>query len=235
MTYNQVIKRIKQISLAHLQVRNFYKGLVTDFLSDRTTLYASAFLQTNSSGSISATNGSVSFGFSLYLLDLVHLSEDTKDNEQDVQSDMLSVGVDLVAQLSSYLYTDWRMSQDNQVQFTYENEGDFIAGVIIDFTIRIPYMADKCQIPTNGMPIAIDQDTKYVEDMVYIATGDEGNIIVVSALTGKKILLITRESAVIYEVSNLPNSTEFTWDGTTINLGLETQPQERYLILYRNY
>lgn len=235
MSYNQILQRIIAIATAHRQIRNCYKGLVTDFLTDRKTLYPSAFLQDNGNGNISVGGKDTAFPFRIFILDLVNLSEDTKVNEQDVMSDCMLIAIDLIAQISSFNYTDWRISAENPTQFVVEDENDFIAGVMVDFTIKVIFNKDKCQIPSSGMPVYIDQQTKYVNDMNYIATGAEGKILNIPAIVGKKILLITRESLVQYEVSNNPASTEFIWDGNKITLGLETNQGERYLILYRNY
>ena len=239
MTYNQIIKRIQEIALAHRQVRNFYKGLVTDFLSEKTTLYPSVFLNDNGSGNISTQTKSTTFPFRLFILDLVHLSEDAKQNEQDVVSDMMSIAIDFIAQLSNDLYTDWRLSKQNTAQFVYEDENDFIAGVMIDFSISVQFTKDQCSIPTDGMPIQIDQEMKIVYDLVYTTNGTEGSTLTIPELLGKRVMLVTRESLVIYKVSNNPNSTEYVWDNTNINLGLpvntEAPTGERFLILYRNY
>jgi hypothetical protein len=212
-----------------------YKGLVTDFLTDRTTLYPSAFLQDNGNGNISLTDRSSSYPFRIFILDLVHLSEDTKMNEQDIMSDCMLIALDLIAQFSSFNYIDWRISTENPTQFVVEQENDFIAGVMVDFSVKVIFDKDKCQIPFSDAPIYIDYQTKYVEDMTYIATGNEGVTLNIPEIIGKKILLITREGMVQYEVSNNPQSTEFIWDGNVITLGLETNVGERYLILYRNY
>ena len=106
---------------------------------------------------------------------------------------------------------------------------------MVDFSVKVIFDKDKCQIPFSDAPIYIDYQTKYVEDMTYIATGNEGVTLNIPEIIGKKILLITREGMVQYEVSNNPQSTEFIWDGNVITLGLETNVGERYLILYRNY
>ena len=168
-------------------------------------------------------------------MDLVHLDENTKDNEQDVMSDCMLIAIDLIAQISSFIYLDWRVSMENPTTFVVEDEGDFIAGVMVDFTIKVIFNRDKCQIPSSGMPIYIDQQSKFIDDMTYVATGDEGLILNIPTIIGSKILLVTRESLVQYDVSNNPNTTEFIWNGTTITLGLATNAGERFLILYRNY
>lgn len=235
MTYNQVIKRIKEISLAHRQVRNFYRGLATDFLTDKTTLYPSILIEERTGAAISTTKNATSFPLRLLIVDLVNVSENAVENEQDVISDMASIAVDMIAQFSNSLYTDWRVGTESPIEFWYNNENDSLGGIMLDVTISVPFTKDKCQIPTIGMPVMIDQESKEIYDMEYIATGNEGTTLTISAFAGKKIILLVRESLTQYQVSNNPNSTEFIWDGTNITLGLATNADERFLILYRNY
>jgi hypothetical protein len=75
--------------------------------------------------------------------------------------------------------------------------------------------------------------------MEYVAPPNTGSTITIAALAGKKVLLVVRENVALHPVSNNPASSEFVWDGTNINLGLpvnpESNPGERFLILYRNY
>lgn len=147
MTLNQVITRIKTIALAHKQVRNFQAGLVTDFLTDHTTKYPSVFLQDN--GGIISTKGQSTLNYRVYFVDVVDVSENTKQNEQDVQSDMFSVAEDIIAEMSSGNYTDWIVSAENNVQFVVEESDDQYAGVIVDISIRKMFKQNRCEIPTN--------------------------------------------------------------------------------------
>lgn len=146
MTLNQIIKRIRQTALAHKQIKNFYTGLVADLLTDKTTRYASAFLQ-DDGGTISASTAATKINFKLFLIDLVHVSADAKDNEQDVHSDMLSVAIDMMAELSKPAFNDWKISKDNSVQFLVEEQGDMFAGVSVDFSVEIMFTQNICQIP----------------------------------------------------------------------------------------
>lgn len=66
----------------------------------------------------------------------------------------------------------------------------------------------------------------------YTATGSEGTTLTIAALSGKTILAILRESGPIFEVDAGPDSEEFTWDSTDIELGRATNPGERFLIIY---
>src|SRR6185437_13619848 len=115
MTLNQVIRRIKTLALDHRQLRNFYQGLATDWLTDKFTLYPSALLQFTG-GSLSTAGKVLTLNYRLYLADLVHVSEDTKANELDIQSDMLLVMMDLMAQINYPAFNDWALSSEMQVQ-----------------------------------------------------------------------------------------------------------------------
>ncbi len=242
MTLNNVVNRIKQIAQAHKQVRNFQQGLVSDFLTDHTTKYPSVFLQDNG-GNISTSGHATTLAYRMFIMDLVHVSEGSKQNEQDVQSDMVSIAMDLIAQMNDGNYSDWKISTDNNLQLVVENENDLHAGCIVDFSVSIMFSQDRCQVPSD-LVVDIENDTsmKTVFDVKYIASGSEGNALTSSGATpnipeinGKKILFITREQSPIYKVSSSPDSAEYTWNDTDIILGTVTNPGERFLILYRNY
>jgi hypothetical protein len=224
-------------------VRSFYRGLVTDFLTDHTTKYPAGFLQDNG-GKISTVKGqATTLSFKLFLVDLAHVSEDTNDNVTDVHSDMISVAMDIIAQMNNGNYNDWALSFDNNLQLLVEDDNDMFAGVVVDFSIRIMFKQNICAIPTditNYIPIdggsttgTLPQLTVY--DTIYIATGNENVTLSIAEIVGKKILLITRESSPIYKVSSNPDVVEFVWNDSIITLGLKVNPGERFLILYRNY
>lgn len=235
MTLNNVIQRIKSLALGHKQVRSFYQGLVTDFLTDKTTKYPAVFLQDNG-GSISLSGHATTLSYRLFLMDLVHVSEESKQNEQDVQSDMVSIAMDLLAQMNNGQYSDWIISADNNLQLVVENDGDMHAGCILDISIRIMFEQNICQIPTDITDYTpTDNSMKYIYDIEYVATGAEGSTFSIPEIVGKKILLITRGNAIIYKVSSAPISSEYIWNDIIISLGAITNPGERFLILYRNY
>lgn len=236
MTLNQVVSRIKNLSLGHKQVRSFYQGLVSDFLVDKTTRYPAVFLQDNG-GSISLSGHATSLSYRLFLMDLAHVSADSKQNEQDVQSDMVSIAMDLLAQMNNSLYDDWRISTDNNLQLVVENDNDLHAGCIIDFSVRIMFEQNICQVPTDIIDYTpTDNDMKFAYDIKYVATGSEGTTLTIPEIVGKKVLFITRESSPIYKVSSAPTGSEYIWNDTVITLGAAVaNPGERFLILYRNY
>jgi hypothetical protein len=76
-----------------------------------------------------------------------------------------------------------------------------------------------------------------VSKVKYVATGSEGTVITIGALAAKTILLVTREASILHEVISptVPDTGEFTFDSTNINLGLAvTGAGERFTILYRS-
>lgn len=235
MTLNQVIARIKYLALAHRQVRSFTTGMTSDLFTDKTKKYPACCLQYNA-GSISISGGATTINFRMFLVDLVHVSENAKDNQDEVLSDMLSILMDLIAEMNNSSYDDWRLSIDNSIEGIYEEEGDLYAGWFIDFSIRTIFSQNRCQVPTSEIDYSpIDSDMKLVYDKEYVATGSEGSSLTIAELTGKKIVLIIRENAPLHKVSSNPDPAEYTWDNTVISLGTPVNAGARFLILYRNY
>ena len=148
MTLNQILARVKKIALAHKQVRSYRKGLLQDLFADKTALYPAVCLQDNN-GSISLGGHQATVNFRLFVFDLVHVSEDTKSNEDDVLSDALSILMDLLAQMNHGNYDDWKISADNNFDFLVEAENDMPAGVAIDFTVSFINRQNTCEVPTE--------------------------------------------------------------------------------------
>lgn len=148
LTLNQVINRIETVALAHKQIRNFYFGKVTNFLTDKETRYASCFLQ-DTGATIDLAGKVTNYSFKMFLLDLVNVSGDAKQNELEVQSDMMSVAEDLLALFDYSSYTDWKISQNNPAILVSEELDDMVAGAVVDFTISVQYLKDVCAVPTT--------------------------------------------------------------------------------------
>jgi hypothetical protein len=148
VTLNAIIKRIQSIAVAHKQVRSFYKGLASDFLADRTREYPAVLLQ-DSGGSVNLKNREVVLTYKLFVVDLVHVSSDAKENEQDTHSDMISVVCDILAQMNHPSYQDWRISPSNNLQLVVEEENDMYAGCVLSISISTMYTQNVCAVPTN--------------------------------------------------------------------------------------
>lgn len=70
----------------------------------------------------------------------------------------------------------------------------------------------------------------------FAATGAEGTTLTIAVLAGRYVLDVIREGACLYEVTSptVPDTVEYTWDSTNIELGLATNPGERFIIHYKN-
>lgn len=244
MTLNQIIARIRTLALAHKQIRRFKTGLAGDWFADRTAKYPACCLQ-YSAGVISTASHIVGVNFRLFLMDLVHVSKDTKDNQDDVLSDMLSIIMDLVSEINAPAYGDWVLSTDNNLNPIIEGENDLAAGWYIDFTIQAPFTQNICQIPTdvfdfpddnNDGPVFPGTDLKALFDVIYYADGTEGVTLNIPIVSGKKVMaLATRENNPIYKVSSNPDEAEFSVNNSVITLGVPvSKARERFLFLYRN-
>lgn len=75
-----------------------------------------------------------------------------------------------------------------------------------------------------------------VTSLQYTATGGEGTTLTLGALAGKDVLFIAREAGILFRATSLPMQTsEYTWDDTSIELGAATNLNERFIILYSAY
>lgn len=94
--------------------------------------------------------------------------------------------------------------------------------------------------PINGlskkMTVAQAKEAFGVKKKLYVATGSEGNTLTIPEIAGKEVLMIGRESGLIYEVGSAPASNQFTWDDADVVLGTEVGGAgEQFIILYRTY
>lgn len=105
-----------------------------------------AFLQ-DQGGAIELQSKVTRLSFRLYLLDLVNVSDETKKNELEVQSDMLSVADDLLAEFDHSKYDDWAISPSNVIVLLEEEFDALTGGIYVDFDVRIQYTKDTCAIP----------------------------------------------------------------------------------------
>lgn len=172
LSYNQIIRRIKNLAISHLQIDSFYQGDPHEFdeQSDNQTAenvaYAACFVETLP-GSINRADKVRVYNFKVTLLDRVELG---KENEQEVQSDMDLVAQDFVAMLGNPYYRDWELTNVSPVTFVTEMLNDMCAGVELDITINVDYVPDVCQIPRDailtedGFNIVTEQQQTFIQE-----------------------------------------------------------------------
>lgn len=156
MTLNQVIKRIKTIALAHLQIKRCEYGIIEDILTDKKDQYALLWVMDTGAAIYNAGNTNT-YNFRFVFLDLVNVASDTEGNQLDVQSDMFSVAKDIFAQINDSRYSDWKIDGISPGRIVYMDENDVVSGVEFDVAIATIYEQDICAVPViPGINTTID-------------------------------------------------------------------------------
>jgi hypothetical protein len=149
LTLNQIVQRIKTICEAHEQINTFVFGDIDDKLR-QDIVYPAVFMPyptTNIQGvdKLDSCN--------LFIMDRMIVgggSIDSTYNELEVTSDTRSIAEDLLAQ---FLYQKfdpiWNVQRNATIVPLNEADPDYLAGVQLSFTIKSPYTADRCQVPTT--------------------------------------------------------------------------------------
>ena len=149
LTLNQIVQRIKAICEAHEQINTFVFGDIDDKLR-QDIVYPAVFMPypTNNYQSVDKL-----LQCNLFIMDRLIIGGSVTDNtynELEVTSDMTSVAEDLFAQFAYQKYTpNWNVQRNFNITPLNEADPDYLAGVQLSFTIKSPYTADRCQVPTT--------------------------------------------------------------------------------------
>jgi len=141
-TLNEILVRLEAICTAHKMVNDYQFGTLDDFLDNRDINYPAVFVPLPQ---VSTAGKQQSFTFKLFIMDLQILSD---DNLQDGLSDCLGIANDLFAQVM-YPLSPWIVDGTAAFELFEEDREDSLLGVSVEFTIKLPYLQDRCQIPTT--------------------------------------------------------------------------------------
>jgi len=153
LTLNQIIDRIETLALSHKQVESFYllKETVDAYLSNGDVVYPTLLCDLVDGGGVDRLTRQVSIPMRLFFLDAEKLVDDSQGNTLEIWSDRISVAQDFIAMLlketNTEQYRDWRIDGGQQLAFYSEKFSDYVAGVSVDITIRLPYEVNRCQAP----------------------------------------------------------------------------------------
>ena len=146
MTLNQIVNELTKIGNDHEQINFVYFGDVWERLSNGEVTYPAMFF-TLTGATIGAKE--IDFNFSFYFMDRM-LSEET--NETEVLSDQTLVAQDFIAQLRyplDYGVVTWTCGDSIPMTYFTESDPDFLAGVKCDIALNLPFINNRCQVPTN--------------------------------------------------------------------------------------
>lgn len=146
MTLNQIVSELTKIGNDHEQINFVYFGDVWERLSNGEVTYPAMFF-TLTDATIGAKE--IDYNFSFYFMDRM-LSEET--NETEVLSDQTLVAQDFIAQLrypQDYGIVTWTCGDNIPITYFTESDPDFLAGAKCDITLNLPFINNRCQVPTN--------------------------------------------------------------------------------------
>lgn len=214
LTLNQIVKRLRSLALSHKQIKFFYQGDPWEFDLNGEITYAACFLEFQP-GVIDRTEHKKSWNFRVYFLDLVTVSTDTEGNELEVISDMDGVATDFLAMvMSANFQDDWIITPLNNFTSVTEVLGDMAAGVFLDISIGVDFLADNCQVPAEETDFENDFDMARTKIFRYEGTGSEGSsftpvdVSIGGTLAGKTVLAVYKAGIYKRAITTTPVDSE---------------------------
>ena len=143
-TLNQIIKNLELVAQGHEQIQTYKHGKIGDFLDERLNVEYPAFFSECNTFRIG--NKEVGYNFSFYFLDKI---KEDLDNETEVQSDIVLVAADVVAQIRNNPDYGFRIAVEGGFSGELFTEAltDNLAGSKLDVTILVDFGFDRCSIP----------------------------------------------------------------------------------------
>lgn len=142
MTLNQIFDLLKKFADDHLQINEFGRGPTNDIMLNQTQLFPGMWAATN--GPVTYTGHAANHRMMIIFFDQLM---DGKANEIEVQSDMLTVALDLAAYLTDNPDLPIWIDGDPSIDYFTENFTHLCAGVALTFTLKDPKPLDRCEIP----------------------------------------------------------------------------------------
>jgi len=142
MTIKEVKKLLNNLATDHKQINDFGWGDVWEIGESKSITYPLMYCTIQNSN---VSGKTFNLSLSIIFADLVF--EDEK-NEDDVISDQMLICQDIIAQLRSDTF-DFTLSQSVNVNFFTERLSDLVAGVQATISLALPYVADRCAVPSD--------------------------------------------------------------------------------------
>jgi len=142
MTIKEVKSLLNNLAIDHKQINDFGWGDVWELGESKSITYPLMYCTIQSSN---VSGKTFNLSLSIIFADLVF--EDEK-NEDDVISDQMLVCQDIIAQLRSDTF-NFTLNNTVNINFFTERLSDLVAGVQASITLALPYVADRCAVPSD--------------------------------------------------------------------------------------
>ena len=147
MTLNNILKEFQSLATSHKQINGYADGQLYDLVTSGDIQYPFLFsiLENSQLG-----NRVEALTFTFVLMDIV---KGGRVNEDDVNSDMLEIVKDILAQLHHPSYA-WDFENDLvTIEPFTESFVDSVAGYSFKVTLLLPFAYDRCVMPFNPTDI----------------------------------------------------------------------------------
>jgi hypothetical protein len=142
MTIKEVKSLLNNLATDHKQINDFGWGDVWELGESKSITYPLMYCTIESSN----VSGSIfNLSLSIIFADLVFADE---KNEDDVISDQMLICQDIIAQLRSDTF-EFTLGNSVNINFFTERLSDLVAGVQASISLAIPYVADRCAVPSD--------------------------------------------------------------------------------------
>jgi hypothetical protein len=142
MTINQVKSLLNNLATAHKQINDYGWGDVWELGESDSITYPLMYCTI---GASSIVGNEFNLSIQILFMDLVF---GDNSNIDDVISDQMLICQDIIAQLRSNDF-EFIIEDNVPIQFFTERFSDLVAGVSADITLSLPYVADRCAVPTD--------------------------------------------------------------------------------------
>jgi hypothetical protein len=142
MTIKEVKSLLNNLAIDHKQINDFGWGDVWELGESKSITYPLMYCTIQSSN---VSGKTFNLSLSIIFADLVF--EDEK-NEDDVISDQMLVCQDIIAQLRSDTF-GFTLGNTVNINFFTERLSDLVAGIQASITLALPYVADRCAVPSD--------------------------------------------------------------------------------------
>lgn len=144
MTVTEVKSLLNNLANAHYQINDYGWGDVWEIGESKSITYPLMYC-TPENSSISIGGKTFNFVISIIFADLVF---GDGENTDEVISDQLLICQDILAQLKQNNF-DFNISDNVSIEFFSERLSDLVAGVRATITMAIPYINNRCVVPSS--------------------------------------------------------------------------------------
>lgn len=148
-TLNQLVNNLRVIADNHIQIHNFLYGEPWEFYQSGCTNSPELWLACESVNREGAS--ATVFNMNIVIADNVRRGE---ANELEVESDLIQIAEDIIAQLRHPHY-GWNVRREDNIRISIRTERDpkNLTTVEFQLSVRVPKSDSRCAIPFSSNPV----------------------------------------------------------------------------------